>query len=157
MNVSNNDVIQILHPLRDQTWPGSAAAHSRIEHRLLAAHAANRNAGVVSRIFGFVALHRIAAASLAVAAIAGGAIAGTYLFNRLYSITISDDQGNVLTAPRILVAPGQEASISVGDPNDPASNITVTIDGEGNVTSNREDVNVDVDVQDVEAKKPGSE
>lgn len=154
MNDINNDITQTLHPLRNRAWPGDTAAHKRIEQRLLAAHPANRGGGVLSRAFAFIARHRLAAASLTIAAIAGGAIAGTYFFNRLYTITISDGQGNVMTAPRILVAPGQEASISVSDPNDPDSNITVTIDGEGNVTSNRDDVNVDVDVQDVDKNDP---
>ncbi len=153
MNDAKNDVTQVLHPLRDHTWPSNAAAHNRIEQRLLAAHAANRSAGFAARVFALVARHRLAAASIALAAVAGGAIAGTYLFNRLYSITIRDEQGQIISAPRILVVPGQKASISISDPNDPAYNITVTIDGEGNVTSNRNDVNVDVDVEDVEAEK----
>lgn len=118
--LNTNDATHVLHALRNQTWPGGEAGLARVERRLLANHASNR-ASLASRAFAFIKRHRLAAASVIVAAIAGGAIAGSYYFNRLYSITVSDNQGNVLALPRVLVAPGQTASITVGDPNNPAT------------------------------------
>ncbi len=153
MNHSTDVITSMLAPLRDEAWPGGASGHAGVESRVLAAHWAQR-ASRWRAMIAFVSRHRLAAAALGLSLLAGGAIAGTYLFNRLYSITISDDQGNVLSAPRILVAPGQSASISIGDPNDPAGVLKVDIDGEGNVTSNRDDVQVDVDVTDVPERKP---
>lgn len=153
MNNTADEATSMLAPLRDEVWAGGFSGHVRVERRLLAAHQAQR-ASRWQTMITFMSRHRLAAAGLGMALLAGGAIAGTYLFNRLYCITISDDQGNVLSAPRILVAPGQSASISIGDPNDPAGVLKVDIDGEGNVTSNRDDVQVDVDVTDVPERKP---
>lgn len=151
MNTSNDRLEpEALQSLRGRSWPNGDAGLTRVEQRLLTAHAQARN-GVASRVLAFVSRHRVLTASISVAALAGSVLAGTYMFNRLYSITISDDQGNVLTAPRVLVAPGQEASISIGSVDDPDNNITVTIDGDGNVSTNRNDVNVDVEVQEVES------
>lgn len=153
MTSADDDLTNLLSPLRDQTWPGGAAGHARVENRLLGAHATQRTSRLQAML-AFVMRHRVAAAALGLALLAGGAIAGTYLFNRLYSITISDDQGNVISAPRILVAPGQSASITISDPNDPAGTLKVDIDGEGNVTSNRDDVQVDVEVREFDAARP---
>lgn len=157
MNDMNNDITNVLHPLRNRTWPGDAAAHNRVERRLLDAHAANRTPGFASSVFGFIVRHRLAAASVAIAVIAGSAIAGSYLFNRLYTVTVSDEQGQIISSPRILVAPGQRASITISDSDDPDNALHIEVDEGGNITSNRDDVNIDVDVQNVDAKKPDSE
>lgn len=156
MNSTTDDTTSMLAPLRDQAWPGGIAGHARVECRLLGAHASQRIPRLQAMI-AFVSRHRLAAVALCLALLAGGAIAGTYLFNRLYSITINDRQGHVVSAPRILVAPGQSASITISDPNDPAGMLKVDIDGNGNVTSNRDDVTVDVQVRDVDTTSPDRE
>lgn len=151
MNTSNDRLeLEAVQSLRSRSWPNGEAGLARVEQRLLTAHA-KASSGVASRALAFVGRHRVLTASIGVAALAGSVLAGTYMFNRLYSVTISDDQGHVIAAPRVLVAPGQEASISIGSVDDPANNITVTIDGDGNVTTNRNDVQVDVDVEAVPA------
>jgi hypothetical protein len=156
MNNSNTDdnreLDSALLPLGEQTWTGGPAGHARVERRLLEAHTRSANA-MPNRIIAYVFRHRLAVAMLGIALLAGGAIAGSYYFNRLYRITVSDDQGNVITAPRILVAPGQSASITIGDADDPDNVLSVSIDENGNVTSNRDGVNVDVDVQDVDGNE----
>lgn len=144
-----------LQALRDVAWPGGSAGHARVEAGLMNAHARMASGSSARRgLVGLIQRHRLTAAVVGIAVLAGGAIAGSYYFNRLYSITISDDQGNVLSAPKILVAPGQKASITIGDSNNPDNMLKVEIDEHGNVISNRDDVNVDVEVQDVEADKP---
>jgi hypothetical protein len=69
---------------------------------------------------------------------------------RLFTVTVSNQDGEVLARPRVLVAEGQAASIQIIDPVTGDSALDVSIDEDGNVRVKQDDLKVETNVVEVE-------
>ncbi len=141
-----------LSPLANQRWD-SPSYSSELEGRLL-----DQFHPVQKQFRRSLHRQRMFIALAALVILAGSATAYIAFKNRLYDFTIRKND-EVISAPRVLVAPGQRASIQVSESSTDDSGhesrrvteIQVHDDGTVDYSSTDDDVTIDVDVHDVDA------
>ncbi len=142
MSDNFDPVESALHSLRNLRCE-SGEHMSELQTKLMGSYRSKHSASVFAR-------HRTLFVVLSLMLISGGAIAATVALRkqRLYDVKLSHN-GELLSAPRILVNEGQSASLTVTDGD---QTFTMKILEDGTIVYHgRDDIDVEVTVAEIDA------